>query len=73
MVLRVCRRELRDPHDAEDAFQATFLILVKRAGGFDGATLRRAFLAVTDQDLRRVVAEIFAPARHTGAFIAISR
>ncbi len=31
MVLRVCRHALFDPHDAEDAFQATFLILVKQA------------------------------------------
>lgn len=31
MVLRVCRARLADPHDTEDAFQATFLILVKKA------------------------------------------
>jgi RNA polymerase sigma factor (sigma-70 family) len=32
MVLRACRAILRDDHDAHDAFQATFLALVRRGG-----------------------------------------
>jgi HlyD family secretion protein len=33
MVLRVCRGVLVNPHDTQDAFQATFLVLVKKARG----------------------------------------
>src|SRR4051812_9311396 len=33
MVMRVCLALLPEPHDATDAFQATFLILIKKARG----------------------------------------
>ena len=36
MVLSVCRQLLSDPHDVDDAFQATFLVLIRK-----GHSIRR--------------------------------
>ena len=38
MVLSMCRRFLRHEHDAEDAFQATFLTLVRKASSINKST-----------------------------------
>jgi RNA polymerase sigma factor (sigma-70 family) len=44
MVLGVCRRLLRHEHDADDAFQAAFLVLVRRAGSLGRRDLLGAWL-----------------------------
>jgi RNA polymerase sigma factor (sigma-70 family) len=44
MVLGVCRRVLRDPRDVEDAFQATFLILVRKAATIGDGDLLESWL-----------------------------
>jgi RNA polymerase sigma factor (sigma-70 family) len=63
MVLGVCRRILRDPHAADDTFQATFLMLVRRAGAIrrreslgpwlHGVARRVALRAKADATVRR--------------------
>ena len=49
MVLGVCRRILADSHEAEDAFQATFLVLVRQAGSIrvDGSLGRWLYAVAT--------------------------
>ena len=65
MVLTVCRGVLRDKIDAEDAFQATFLVLVRRARSIQdesalGAWLHRVAVRVAVEANR-------ASARRRGA------
>src|SRR5262245_63514983 len=63
MVRGVCRRVLRDGNDVDDAFQATFLLLVRKAGGLrkpdrlgpwlHGVALRTALKARERTERRR--------------------
>jgi hypothetical protein len=43
MVLGTCRRILSQPQDVDDAFQATFLVLVRRAGSIRDRLPRSGF------------------------------
>src|ERR1051325_8830898 len=44
MVLGVCQRVGGDSHDAEDAFQATFLILARKAGSIGAGEVLAGWL-----------------------------
>src|SRR5437899_1912827 len=66
MVYQVCRSVLRDEHAAEDAFQATFLILARKAGSlwvreslgpWLHRVARRAAVRAKSAEARRRVAE----------------
>ena len=62
MVLGLCRSLVRDQHEAEDAFQATFLVLVRRAASIQRRdTLGPVALRGGGQG---------GPARHAGGYAA---
>ena len=44
MVLSVCKRIMQHDHDAHDAFQATFLVLARKAGSIPGRGATAAWL-----------------------------
>src|SRR5262245_50511090 len=66
MVLGTCRRLLSNAHDADDAFQATFLILARRAhsvsrreglAGWLHQVARRVALRIRSDQVKRATRE----------------
>jgi RNA polymerase sigma factor (sigma-70 family) len=75
LVMGVCRRVLQSAHDAEDAFQATFLKLVHRAGSIRKQTSISSWLyAVAYRTaLRMRMREAKRPSREREAGLRIAR
>ena len=65
---------LRDFPDAalgQNPYGVAFSLARRDQLGLDPARLGRAIDAVTDKDLKRVAAEVFAPGRHAGAIAGL--
>src|SRR4051794_22742147 len=74
MVLGVCRRLLRNPDDAADAFQATFLVLVRKVGSVRvDDSLGRWLYGVSRRVAARARAEAARRAAREGPKTAIER
>lgn len=62
--------DLPDAALAQNTYGVAFSLARREQLGIDPARLDRAFDAVTDRDLRRVVDEVLSPNRHSGAFVS---
>ncbi len=62
--------DLPDVALAQNPYGVALSLARREQLGIDPRKLNRALDALTERDLRRAAGEIFAPARHAGAFIA---
>ena len=65
--------ELPDNILANNPYGVAFSLGRRDQLDMSSAELRRAWDAVTDDQLRRVAREVFAPERHAGAFVAVEK
>ena len=64
MVYSACLRVLGDPAAAEDAVQAAFLVLVRKARGVDGSALAGWLFRTAERSAREVRRARYRRARH---------
>ena len=65
--------DLPDALLGQNPYGVAFSLARREQLRLDPAKLNRALDALTDDDLRRAAAEIFAPSRHAGAVISIEK
>ncbi len=58
---------------SQNPYGVAFSLARREQLGLDPAKLKAALEALTEEDLRRAAAEIFAPARHAGAVISVAK
>ena len=66
MVRRVCRSLLDDPNDAEDAFQAAFLVLARKAGSLRRPELGQLALRDAQYAARKLRRQAARRRKHEG-------
>jgi zinc protease len=65
--------ELPDSMLAKNPYVVAFSLGRREQLGMDPRAIKRAFETVTDVELQRARKEIFAPSRHTAAFISVEK